>query len=433
MRLWPRLWVFLFLGYNLMGRTFAYIGIPQLKLFLGEAVLAGFLALRPGAVLGRWAYWLSQPRMGALFLLAWSLQAFFVYGIFEAFAGLARGHEALLILQNLVFNVYPLYLFFGIYAGLRFPSLLPRALRWLAWLNGIYGLLYLSLLSRLEAHLPWAPDVPLFGQPGGSAVALLGLLVFEPRPGRVWYLFLLNLLVLFGVQVRGEWLAFALALTVWALVRGRMVRLALIGALLVFFFGALYAFDLRLPAPEHRGGELSARGIVARVIAPFNPDLAANLVGEEAYSFAGTITGWRVPWWVRIWETVHQDFATALLGLGYGFPLWSLYEAIPEGIRTPHNAFFYSLGYTGWLGVFLFFAFIGALMWALYKASRMSLVGEFAFVVSLGQVGSGLFGNFFETPFGAIPFYLVAGYSLATLIRFYASYKDSHPLPTTGR
>lgn len=401
------------------------MGIPQLKLFVGEAVLAAFLAFRPWAVLGRWVYWLSNARAGALFPLAWSLLAFLVYGLFQAFVGLVRGHEALLALQNLVFNVYPLYLFLGVYVGLRFPSLLPRALRWLAWLNGVYGLLYLLFLSRLEAHLPWAPDVPLFGQPGGSAVALLGLLVFEPRPGRVWYLFLLNLLVLLGVQVRGEWLAFALALTAWALVRGKMVRLALIGALFSFLFGVLYISDLRLPAPEQRGGELSARGIVARVIAPFNPDLAANLVGEEAYSFAGTITGWRIPWWIRIWETVHRDSATALLGLGYGFPLWSLYEAIPEGVRTPHNAFFYSIGYTGWLGVFLFFTFLWALLWALYKASRVSLVGEFAFVVSLGQVGAASFGNFFETPFGAIPFYLMAGYGLATLVKVYASFKDS--------
>jgi hypothetical protein len=357
------------------------------------------------------------------------LLAFVVYGLFQAFAGLARGYEPLLVLQNLVFNVYPLYLFLGVYAGLRFPSLLPRALRWLAWLNGLYGLLYLLFLSRLEAHLPWAPDVSLFGQPGGSAVALLGLLVFERRPGRVWYLLLLNLLVLLGVQVRGEWLAFAMALTAWVLLRGRMVRLALIGALFAVLFGVLYIFQFRLPAPEQRGGELSSRSIVARVIAPFSPALAANLVGDEAYSFAGTITRWRIPWWIRIWETVHRDSGTTLLGLGYGFPLWSLYEVIPEGVRTPHNAFFYALGYTGWLGVFLFLTFLWTLLWALYKASRVSLVGEFAFVVSMGHVGGAFFGNFFETPFGAIPFYLVAGFGLATLVKFYASFKHSYPLP----
>lgn len=433
MRLWAKVWVLLILGYCLFGRSFAYLGVPQLKLFIGEAVLAGFFLFRPRATLGRWASWLLRPRPGGLFALAWSLVAFFLYGAFQVFRGLGRGHDPLLALQNFVFNAYPLYLFLGVAVGLRFPDLLPRVVRWLAWLSGLYGVLYLLVLSRLGLSLPWAPEVPLFGQPGGYVLALLGLLVFEPHFGKVWPLFLLNLLVLLGVQVRSQWLAFAVALTIWALLRRKMPRLVALGALFFLLFVFLYISDLRLPAPEPRGGELSARGLIARVIAPFDPDRAAKLIGEEAYSFAGTITGWRIPWWASIWEAVHEDEATALLGLGYGYPLWELFPVIPEGIRTPHNAFFYSLGYSGWVGVLLFLLFLGTLLLALLKASRLSATGEFAFCMAFGLWASGLVGNFFETPFGAIPFYLMAGFGLAPLLRGYAHLRAPHLLPTARR
>lgn len=430
---WARVWLLLFLGYTLWGRSFAYLGIPQLKIFVGEVVLASFLIFRARSVFGRWTYWISGANDRMLFGLGWTLLAFVFYGIVEMFLGLSKGHDFTLALQNLVFNVYPLYLFLGLEVGLRYPFLLRRAVRWLALLNGIYGTLYVFILNRLDVSLPWAPGVPLFGQPGGSALALIGLLVFEPRLGRVWWLFLLNLFVLLAVQVRGQWLAFAISLTAWALLCGRMRRVAGMGFLLILFFAGLYLTDLRFPAPEHRGGEFSARVIIARVISPFNPEWAASLIGEKAYGFAGTIIGWRIPWWERIWHAIHTHVDTALLGLGYGYPLWDLYGAIPEGVRTPHNAFFYSLGYTGWLGVFLFFRFLWTLVRTLYISSKTSLEGEFVFITVLGGISGSFFGNVFETPFGAIPFYLLAGFGLAVWVLNYAYPRAPHSLPPTRR
>jgi hypothetical protein len=414
MALWARVWSLLLLGYLLFGRSFAYLGIPPL--FIGEMVLGAFFLSRPGAVLGRWVSWLAARRVNPLSSLAWSLTILLFYGLFQVLFGLRKGHDLLYTLQNLAFNVYPLYLFLGLAVGLRYPSLLRKAIWWLAWFNGIYGVLYVLILDRIDLFLPWAPDVYLFSRPFGSFVALMGLVAFEPRLHRSWFPLLLNTFVLLGVQVRGEWLAFALALAVWAFLRGRILQLAVPSTGVLLLLAAFYVTDLRLPAPERRGGEISVQGIVARVVAPFNPDLAAELIGEEAYSLAGTIVEWRVPWWMEIWHAVHADFATALLGLGYGYPLWGLYPLILEGVRTPHNIFFYTLGYTGWLGVFLFAFFLVSLIAALYRAARRNLNGKFALASSCGFIGSALVGNFFESPFGAIPFFLLAGFGLAPLV-----------------
>lgn len=430
---WARVWVFLVLGYALVGRTFAYLGLPSLKVFIGEAVLATFIAIRGSWVVRTWLALLLGYGPWALSASAWALTLFFFYGAFQVARGLLLlGHEPIVVLQNFVFNVYPFYLFLGFWVGQTRPTLLRTLVRWLAYANGIYGTLYVIFLNRLNVTVPWAPDVPLFGQPGGSALALLGLLSLEPRPARVWPLLVLNFFVLLGVQVRGEWLAFGAGLLVWMLLRRDLSRVALVGATAILILSSMYALDIRIPAPENRGGEISVRGVIARVLAPFNPEAAATMIGEEAYSMAGTITGWRIPWWMSIWAEVHRDATSALLGLGYGYPIYSLWPWIPEGIRSPHNAFFYALGYSGWLGVVFFFVLQFSIGYAVYRAFIMTKNG-FGLALWVGLLLSGMFGNFFETPFGAIPFYLLMGYSLAPLNKVYARIKSPRPLPATWR
>ncbi|MBE3550735.1 MAG: hypothetical protein IMX03_05905 [Brockia lithotrophica] len=432
MRIWSRIWSFLFLGYNLFGRSFAYLGVTPI--FIGEFVLSTFLFFRPRAVFGRWASWLLSRRSNVFSTLAWSLLMFFFYGLIQVLLGFARGNDLFLSLQNLVFNVYPLYIFLGLEVGLRYTSLLRKIILLFAWFNGIYGILYIFVLNKLDIFLPWASDVSLFGQPTHSFVAIIGILVFESRIHHIWLPFLLNFFVLLGIQARGEWLALIISLIVWAIIKGRLRSLVMFIISFLLLVSVLYIADLRIPAPLQRGGEISVQGVVARFVAPFNPELAVALVGESAYSFAGTVTGWRIPWWVEIWQAVNADLATSLLGFSYGYPLWNLSPANPEGVRTPHNIFFYTLGYTGWLGVLLFLLFLFSLIRSLYRASLYDPNGELSFIVSLGSSSSAIFGNYFETPYGAIPFYLLAGYGLSSLVRGvnkHAVPSNSQLLPAT--
>ncbi len=367
-----------------------------------------------------WFAWIFCSGHKAFCILSKFLLIFLLYGIFQAIRGLKLNHEIILVLQNVVFNIYPFYLFLGLLVGITRPELLKRLIRFLAVINAVYGTLYIFFLNRINIYLPWAPNIPVFGQPGAAAIVLLGLLSLEPHLNRNWLILLINFFILLGVQIRGEWLTFSIGLLIWIILSKNFSRLALLGAIFIIIFFIFFTFDIQFMAPQTRGGEISVRGIIARVLAPFNPESAAKLIGEEAYSFAGTITNWRMNWWLNIWDEVHRDGSSAFFGFGYGYPIYNLLSYVSEGLRTPHSVFFYALGYTGWLGVFIFFSFQFSLAYALYKSY---LISNNIFGISLwaGIFCSSLFGNFFETPFGAIPFYLLIGYCLSPI---YLSLKD---------
>ncbi len=413
MRIWASLWAFLLLGYGLFGRAFAYVGVPALKVFIGELALGCFLLVRGGRVISTWRAWLLGG--GGWTRLGWSLVLFLIYGLFQVSRGIAVGHEPLVAFQNLVFNAYPLYIFLGFQVAHSRPTLLRRAISWLAWLNALYGIAYLLELNRFNLYFPWAPDVTVFGQPVATDLVIIGLLTLEKPSLKLGLIILINLVVILGIQVRGEWLSLAIGLLVWALLLKRVGRLALVSVVAFLLFASLHAADVRVPGPRHRGGELSARGVVARALALFNPEAAAELIGEEAYRFAGAVTGWRFPWWSQIISAVHSDLTTTFFGLGYGYPLWRLFWAIPEGVRTPHNVFLYALGYGGWIGVGLFLFFLSSLGATLYRCWLFAKKPEAAlgFILCIALSFAALFGNLFEAPFGAIPFYLLAGFGLA--------------------
>lgn len=405
-RFWGRVWLLLLLGYSVFGRSFAYIGVPSLKLFIGEVTLAGFLLTAPHRSLRTWLA--SLVRHTNFSKIAWSLYLFLGYGLFEVGRGLLYSHATVTTLQNFAFNYYALFIFLGFWVGRSQPDRLYRAIRWLAWVNGLYGLAYIFILNRVPIVIPGTPNVPVFGQPGGSALALLGLLSLANQPLRHWPLLLLNAFVLIGVQVRSEWLGFGLGLLVWSVVRGQVSRLASVVSAFLVLFLLLYTLDVSIPAPKLRGGEISVEGIVARALAPLNPEAAASLVGQQAYAFARSVNDWRLPWWRAIWEEVHSDPTKAILGLGYGYPLSSLVSFVGKEVRTPHNAFFYALGYTGWIGVIFFLSFHVAIGVTVARTFK----NPFGIMVWVAIMGMALFNNFLETPYGAIPYYLLVGHCL---------------------
>lgn len=413
---WAKLALLLTIGYLCATRSFAYLGLPWISLYVGEMTLAAFLLFGPRTKQGPWLRVArhAQPlrRFERLLLLL------LCYGAFEALRGILSGYPAFTAARDTAFDYYPLFLFLGIWVGLRDRGFLRRVVRALAWWNGCYGLAYVLFLNRLPWTMPGtsgAPGVvPLFGQPYGSAVALLGLIAFEPRLGRIWHLIALNTLVMLGVQVRAEWVAFLVGLSVFAWCTKRVKHLAIAGALLVALIGVMYLANIDLPSPEGRGGRISAGSLVARAVAPFSPSLASDLAPpEDASTFAGTAE-WRLAWWASIWEAVHADASHALFGFGYGYPIGDLNPFIDPGmfIQTPHNDFFYALGFSGWIGVMLF-GFLQIellrLLWRSYKITDQ----PFGLMCWTALLAGSMFEDFFEAPFGAIPFYLLVGVALA--------------------
>ena len=409
-RRWSQVASFLIIGYLCMSRSFAYLGIPPWHVFIGEVVLASFLLLGPKAATGRWP-WVAM-RDQSFRRLTQIFVVLMIYGVFQVYRGAGAGYPLSSAVRDLAFDLYPFYLFLGVWLGARSPEFPCKLMRYVTWFNGLYGVVFVLFLGNLGWIVPGVPqevvDVPLFGQPLASAFSLVGLLAFERDLRSVWYLFALNLFVLLGMRIRGEWLAFAVGLLLWGWLTKRMKTLGLAGIYVLALIAIMYVVDFKVPGPETRGvGTISVRDLVGRAVAPINPDLAAEYT--EDYQDALDSTLWRTIWWAQIWSSVHENSSRALLGFGYGYPIGDLVPYL-EGhfIRTPHNFFLYALGYTGWIGALIFLTFQGLLARRLWKCWRFTRQ-PFGILFWSTSLVCACFTAFFETPYSAIPFYLIVG------------------------
>jgi hypothetical protein len=419
--LWSKIAATLLFGYLCFSRTFAYVGIPWWKIFIGEVVIAMlyFSGPKVNGELWLWAA-LKAPALKRFSIV---FTIFLAYGVLQVLHGIAVGNPPLLALRDLAFHYYPLYFFLGLWAGLQRPDLLPKVLRIFAWFNGIYGTLYLVLgWERVQWVVPGVSDeitpVAIVVQPIYSFIALLGIVAYEKKLWRSCHLLALNTFAMLGIQTRTEWLAFAIGFIIWFLVTRRGKRLLQVATILAGLFAFMYITDFRLPGPESRGGgDISARQLTSRALAPFQADTtdmrAASGYGVE--SREATFV-WRTVWWLLIWNSAHSDLTTALIGHGYGYALGDLAPYLAgQFIRTPHNEFFYALGYTGWIGVFLFFFFQSEFLRLLRRAH--SLTGEpLGVPFWAAMMAYGMFFPLGETPYGAIPFYLIVGWLAAPVL-----------------
>jgi hypothetical protein len=402
-----------------MSRSFAYLGLPWINLYIGELVLAVFLVAGPRVNHRRWVRWVHEnPQVRRLKV---ALVCFLLYGGFEAARGISQGNSAFTALRDTAFNYYPLFLILGLWAGYADPDFLRRIARTLAVWNACYGIAYVLVLNQLPWFMPGtsnaASPVPVFSEPYGSAIAILGLLAFEPNLWSVCHWLSLNVLVMLWVQVRAEWVGFAAGLLVFAVCTRRVKRFGAAIAVMMALVGIMYIADVRLPSPEGRGGVFSVRDIVARALAPVNNDLATDLATADDSSGYSATASWRLLWWASIWEAVHSNSTTELVGFGYGYPIGELNPLIEPGtfIQTPHNDFFFALGFTGWIGVFIFLWFQYELFILILRVYRQT-ERVFPLICWSALVVVSIFEDFFEAPFGAIPFFLLMGAALAPLV-----------------
>jgi hypothetical protein len=405
--LWSKWVLFLLVGLSLTGRSFSYLGIPPAKLFIGDLTLAAFIFLRPRQVFDPWIKGLTKG--GPLGPLAWTLLISISYGIFQVIRGVLLGFPPLTAVENLVFNIYPLYVFLGMWLGKRRPDLLLRFVQVFAILFCIYAPAYFLYLNKISVMMPGS-GVPLFGQAGGGGFIILSLLCLDPKPGRWWPVMAIAACGFLAAQVRGEWLGIVVATLIWGVLSKKMAKVAMMGAGIFAVLAVGAILDVNLPSTGERGGAISSSEIVARGLAAASPDLARDLTGSTNVNFYnGTIT-WRKNWWRAIWANSQDNYTNLLIGPGYGFALKNLvtYLSVSSDLRTPHNVFYYALGYTGWIGVTIFFSLqagFAALLWRVYK-----LTGEaWGLAAWAATLVSAFFGNVMETPAGAIPLYILIG------------------------
>jgi hypothetical protein len=403
---WSKWVLFLLVGYALTGRSFSYLGIPPAKLFIGDITLAVFIVLQPRKIFDPWI--LALTKSGPLSSFAWILLLSVAYGIFEVIRGVLVGFSPLTALQNLVFNIYPLYFFLGLWLGARRPELLLRYIQTFAVLLAIYAPLYLLFLNKIDLAMPGSDGVTVFGQVGGGGLVILSLLCLDPKPARWWPVMAVAAAAFLAAQVRAEWLGSGVAIVLWGILSRQMKRVAMVavGIFAVLAIGAL--LDVDLPSPATRGGAISTREIVARGLSAVNPELAKDLTGSEDTAMYGGTIQWRETWWHAIWENSQESKTNLIIGPGYGFELKNLVTYLSYDVRTPHNIFYSALGYSGWLGVVIFFALqltIVSMLWRVYRLTGQA----YGLAVWAATLIAAFFGNVMETPFGAIPLYLTIG------------------------
>jgi hypothetical protein len=245
------------------------------------------------------------------------------------------------------------------------------------------------------------------------------LLCFERDLRAVWLPLALNITVTLAMQHRAEWLGLALGMILWGVLARRVGRVVATGMAGLAVLGMVELADLQLPG-RNKDSELSLAEVLGRVIAPIDPELAEELSPNAARA-AGTAE-WRELWWEQIWLSVHSNPTLEAVGHGYGFDLFGL--APPQvragqedwDVRTPHSVFYYALGYTGWIGVLLFGLLQFTILKLLWRAFRVS--GQPAGVVWWVMLMSmACFEQSFETPYRAIPFYLLVGMAMAPALQ----------------
>ena len=258
---WP-MWLtaVLIIGNLTSSRSFAHLGVKPL--FIGEIALASFLFWQFRAYLLRLFQPLMIPRPPSA--VSWTMLVFLCHGILQAVRGVMTCDAKLTAMMCFAFHLYPLFFFVGIDVGVRHPTFLRKMLRSFLWIHGIYGLIYILVLSPLGLSDAVDTGLRIFSQPYGGAIAILGALCFEQLGLRKVVPLLLNFFVLVGVQVRAEWLGFCTSFAFWTFLTGRIKQVAKTASAVALLALVGFITDFKISASAGRGGEISVRGIIGR-------------------------------------------------------------------------------------------------------------------------------------------------------------------------
>ena len=422
---WSKMVVVYLWSSQFLGKASVYIGLA----------LGGLLLFSARVFWDRWYLALTR-RSDPLNRVAWALLVSLLYGFAQVIRGTLIGYPVMTALQILVFNLCPVYLFLGLWIGFRHPGIIRKYVRFLAWLAVVYTPLYFIFFKNL--HVTMTGIVPgsgleLLSNPGSGSLALLGLLTLERSLAQFWLPIVVLVCLTIGYQERADWLGFGLCLLVWGKLANRMGRFIAIAGCV---FGVLLIaslIDLKLPPFPGRGGELSARGTLARMAGSISPEMASNFGVDAATARMdyGTVY-WRKHWWAAIRNEVSKDYKSEIFGMGYGYPLAKLAsrDVEKEGTRSPHSIFYFTLAYSGIVGFGIFCWLeicMMLLLWRIYKVS-----GEtFGLIYWLFTLIGAFFGNLIETPQASIPLYLLCGMAMGPFfLRTDQVYEEEAEVPT---
>jgi O-Antigen ligase len=320
------------LGYAIIGKGFAYLGLPPL--FIGEiAFITGFvILLRTGCLI---AALTTLPSLVLAAAMAWVLLRTL------PFVG-AYGFDAL---RDSVVIMYGGFAFIVIALLLEDGRRVNTIVRYYGGFLKLYvpTIPFLFAFNRyMLDYIPVWPgyNVPLLRLgPGEVAVHLAGAAVFALvgfcKATPLWIALVFTAVLLASTESRGAMLAFGLPVIFAAIMHGNVRETAIVLVAGMVIFSAAYAVETAFTDYREATSSLE-RSVSTRQIV----DNAMSIVGSGGEQTEAT-KAWRTEWWDLIFKNTlyGPHFWT---GRGFGLNLADA-DGFAVGknkpvLRSPHNA-----------------------------------------------------------------------------------------------
>jgi hypothetical protein len=419
------------LGYAMVGKGFAYLGIAPV--YIGEIAfltgivifwrtrcVAGVLTTLPALLLAATMAWVllrTLPFIDAYGIDALRDSVVVMYGGFAFIVTallLEDGRRVNKIVQyygtfvNIYVPAVPFIFVAGRYLGDSFPKI-----------PGTEVPLLQLHPTDLAVHLA-----------GAAVFALVGL----RKVTRLWLVFLLAGLVMVGAVARGPMLAEVLPITAATLLVGKWRQLALTFLAGFVVFSVAYAVEpVFFDYVEARSSDersISTRQVVENVL---------SITGQGGEQTEGT-KEWRLQWWdMIVGNTIFgPNFWT---GRGFGLNIADAdgfrTEHNQSPLRSPHNVQMTMLaragvpGVTLWLGAVL--SWLGMMMHAMRTARRCGQTEWAGLFLFLGcYVGSIIINASFdpvlEGPMQGVWFWSLIGFGIGSVMVYRSQHMASPDL-----
>ena len=408
------------LGYAMIGKGFAYLGLPPL--FIGEIALSAGLVvmLRTGCLIAALA---TLPSLILAATMIWVLLRTLPYvGVY--------GFDAL---RDSVVIMY------GGFAFVIIALLLEdgRRINSMLWSFGTFVSIYVPAIPFLYAFshymADYVPNWPGYNVPfleiraSEIAVHLTGAAVFVlvgfRKVSSLWILFVLAMLVMASVSSRGAMLAFVLPFIFAVLVLGKVRELAAVLVVGLVIFATAYVVETAFTTGQREARTTSERSLSARQIV----DNVASIAGQGGEQTEGTKT-WRLEWWnIILANTVFgPNFWT---GRGFGLNLADA-DGFQDGerpdrpaLRSPHNVHMTLLARAGvpgaalWLGLLTsWFAMMMHAMLTARRRGQTEWAGLFLFAscYAASFVINASFDVALEGPMQGVWFWCLVGFGIGS-------------------
>lgn len=411
---WLDLLCIMLVGYALLGKGWAYLGVPPV--FVGEVTLLVGLILLLRVT--RWRAVLSSGHVWfLLMLMAWcavrTLPFVPQYGAdaLRDAAVCGYGLFAVIVFAFLIENPARLGTLVKRFEIFAYVFLLAAPLIWVT--THFFG-----------ERVPLVPgsDVPIVhAKAGDLLVHLAGILAFWAagwgRAGLLWLLVLIGNVVGIGVFNRGGMLSFVVTLGLCLALRPQSRLLWRFLLIVVILALVLAATDLRLSIPG-RARQISFSQVIENL---------GSVAGESGASGLDATREWRLHWWGDIvGYTVNGPYFWTGKGFGVNLADDDGYQGTQwEGrLRSPHNGHLTVLARAGVPGL-IFWGLVHA-GWAFgmlrlyYRAKaagdlRWAAAFQFLLCYWLAFMTNAAFDVFIEGPMGGIWLWTIYGVGLAAM------------------